>query len=180
MPVLWSDELIILSRLLGALIVIVVIESVLLLGGDYWLQFQPPVTDHSSPGSWVLNKIEQPVLTASDEMIERPLFQKDRKKSVVDILTAAEGPVSGSFSWNLKGIYHDGTVVKAMLVTSGAKREVVKKVVGDKLGHWTIKKITAQKLYLRKAGVIKTLDLFDPKKITPKKRTVKRTNRPQR
>ncbi len=172
MPVLWNDELIILPRLLGALIVIVVIESVLLLGGDYWLQFQPPVTDHSSPGSWVLNKIEQPVLTASDEMIERPLFQKDRKKSVVDILTAAEGPVSGSFSWNLKGIYHDGTVVKAMLVTSGAKREVV--------NHWTIKKITAQKLYLRKAGVIKTLDLFDPKKITPKKRTVKRTNRPQR
>jgi len=172
LPVLWNDELIILPRLLGALIVIVVIESVLLLGGDYWLQFQPPVTDHSSPGSWVLNKIEQPVLTASDEMIERPLFQKDRKKSVVDILTAAEGPVSGSFSWNLKGIYHDGTVVKAMLVTSGAKREVV--------NHWTIKKITAQKLYLRKAGVIKTLDLFDPKKITPKKRTVKRTNRPQR
>jgi hypothetical protein len=76
----------------------------------------------------------------------------------------------------LKGIYHDGTVVKAMLVTSSAKREVVKKVVGDKLGHWTIEKITAQKLYLRKAGVIKTLDLFDPKKITAKKRT----HRPQR
>jgi hypothetical protein len=176
LPVLWSDELIILSRLFGALIVIVVIESVLLLGGDYWQQFQPPVTDHSSRESWVLNKIEQPVLTASDEVIERPLFQKDRKKSVVDILTAAEGPVSGSFSWNLKGIYHDGTVVKAMLVTSSAKREVVKKVVGDKLGHWTIEKITAQKLYLRKAGVIKTLDLFDPKKITAKKRT----HRPQR
>ena len=137
--------MIILSRLISALILIVVIEWVLLLGDDYWQQFQPPVTDHSSPESWVLNKIEQPVLTASDEMIERPLFQKDRKKSVVDILTDAKGPVGGSFPWNLKGIYHDGTVVKAMLVTSSAKREVVKKVVGDKLGHWTIEKIQQTK-----------------------------------
>ena len=180
--------MIILSRLIGALIVFVVIESVFLLGGDYWQQLQPPVTDHSSPASWVLNKIEQPVLTASDEVIERPLFQKDRKKSVVDILTVAEGPVGGSFPWNLKGIYHDGTVVKAMLVTSSAKREVVKKVVGDKLGHWTIEKITAQKLYLKKGKVVKTLDLFDPKKTTAKITTVKRadrshpkrTHRPQR
>lgn len=159
---------------------IVVVEMVLLLGGHYWQQLQPPVTDHSGPESWVLDKIEQPVLTASDEMIERPLFKKDRKKSVVDILTIAEGPVGGSFPWNLKGIYHDGTVVKAMLETSSAKREVVKKVVGDKLGHWTIEKITAQKLYLKKGKVVKTLDLFDPKKTSAKRANRSHPKRPRR
>ncbi|MGR8998827.1 MAG: hypothetical protein ACU88J_07245 [Gammaproteobacteria bacterium] len=106
------------------------------------------------------------------DLVARPLFIQGRKP--VEESSTVEVAESGSFDWQLDGIYSDKKRIAVLLSRTkktGAKNESLKITSGDEIQGWTLTEIRKDSVILEKSGSRKELMLRKPKlKVLPQQR----------